>query len=170
MAICGVSLILRRCGVPSSTPHSSGFQGSCIWPFLSNFEKMICSAACYAVQLDFLNHKGSFPNIELEIRKKIRIKYCGGCNPTYERVEMVERVQSRLEDRFLFLRHDQQDLDGLILINGCPRSCASENLNRIEAPHFSIAGERDFKSLIDWLMALEKKTKTVMNSVIHQTK
>ena len=117
-----------------------------------------------------LKHKGSFPDTELEIRKKIGMKYCGGCNPTYERVEMVERVQSRLEDRFLFLRHDQQDLDGLILINGCPRSCATENLNYKEVPYRSIVGENDFETLIDWLMALEKKTKTVMNSLIHQTK
>ncbi len=93
----------------------------------------------------------------MESRKKIGIKYCGGCNPTYERIEMVERVQSRLEGRFLFLRHDQQELDGLILINGCPRSCASQDLNHIEAPHLSVAGESDFKSLIDWLEGLYEK-------------
>lgn len=93
----------------------------------------------------------------MEIRKKIGIKYCGGCNPTYERVEMVERVQFRMQDRFLFLSHDQQGPDGLILINGCPRSCASRNLNHIEAPHLSIAGESDFKSLIDWLEGLYEK-------------
>jgi hypothetical protein len=93
----------------------------------------------------------------MEGRKKIGIKYCGGCNPTYERIEMVERVQSRLEDRFVFLRHDQQELDGLILINGCPRSCASENLNHAKVPHLSISGENDFENLIDGLMILDEK-------------
>jgi hypothetical protein len=94
----------------------------------------------------------------MESRKKIGMKYCGGCNPTYDRVEMVERVQSRLEDRFLFLRHDQQDLDGLILINGCPRSCANENLDHIgEVPHLSMAGESDFENLVNWLIDLDEK-------------
>ncbi len=93
----------------------------------------------------------------MEIRKKIGIKYCGGCNPAYERVEMAERLQFRMQDRFLFLRHDQQEPDGLILINGCPRSCASQNLNHTEFPHFSMAGERDFKSLIDWLEGFYEK-------------
>ncbi|MBP1694957.1 MAG: hypothetical protein H6Q41_145 [Deltaproteobacteria bacterium] len=93
----------------------------------------------------------------MEIRKKIGIKYCGGCNPTYERVEMVERVQFRMRDRFLFLSHDQQERDGLILINGCPRSCASRNLNHIEAPHLSIAGESDFENLVNWLINLDEK-------------
>ena len=47
MAICCVSLILRRCSVRPSTPHSSGFRGPCIWPFLSNLGKMTFSAACW---------------------------------------------------------------------------------------------------------------------------
>jgi len=70
---------------------------------------------------------------------------------------MVERLQSRLKDRFLFLRHDQQDLDVLVLINGCPRSCATENLNHKEVPCHSIIGENDFETLMDWLSALNEK-------------
>lgn len=98
-----------------------------------------------------------FPKGELEIRKKIGIKYCGGCNPTYERVEMVERVQSRLKDRFLFLRYDQQNLDVLVLINGCPRSCATKNLDHKEVPYRSIVAQNDFETLMDWLTALNEK-------------
>ena len=97
------------------------------------------------------------PKGELEIRKKIGIKYCGGCNPTYERVEIVERVRSRLKDRFLFLRYDQQDLDVLVLINGCPRSCATKNLEYKEVPYRSIVAENDFETLMDWLTALNEK-------------
>lgn len=93
----------------------------------------------------------------MEIKKKIGIKYCGGCNPTYERVEMVERVQSRLENRFLFLRHDQEEPDVLVLINGCPHSCATENLNHTNIPFLSIAGESHFETLIDWLSAFDEK-------------
>jgi len=35
------------------------------------------------------------------VRKRIGIKYCGGCNPIYERIEMIQRVQSGLDDRFI---------------------------------------------------------------------
>jgi hypothetical protein len=94
---------------------------------------------------------------ELEIRKKIGIKYCGGCNTTYERVGMVERIQSRLEGRFLFLRHDQKNLDGLLVINGCARSCGTENINHMKAPYRSMDKESDFESLVQWLVALDKK-------------
>lgn len=91
------------------------------------------------------------------IRKKIGTKYCGGCNAIYERVERVEQLKFRMQDRFLFIRHDQQDLDGLILINGCPRSCAGEDLNRIETPYLSVTGEGDFENLVHWLIDLDGK-------------
>lgn len=98
-----------------------------------------------------------FPNTEWKSKKKIGIKYCGGCNPTYDRVELVQQIKSRLEARFLFIRHDQQDLDGLLLINGCHRSCAGKNLNRMGIPYWSIIGENDLGNLIDWLRALNEK-------------
>jgi 4-hydroxybutyrate CoA-transferase len=88
---------------------------------------------------------------------KIGIKYCGGCNPSYERVEMIQHVQSLLEDRFIFSIHDQQDSDIMVLVSGCPRACANKNSNHIEVPSRSIVGESDFKSLVDWLEALDEK-------------
>jgi hypothetical protein len=94
---------------------------------------------------------------EMGIRTKIGIKYCGGCNPAYERMEMIKRVQSQLKDQILFLRHDEQGLDGLILVNGCPRSCAAKDLNHKEISCHSITGENDFGTLIEGLTALNKQ-------------
>jgi hypothetical protein len=93
----------------------------------------------------------------MEMRKKIGVKYCGGCNPSYERVEMIQQVQSSLKDRFIFSIHDQQDLDMMVLVNGCPRACANKNSNHPEVPSRSIVGENDFNSLIDWLKAFDEK-------------
>ena len=90
---------------------------------------------------------------------KIGINYCGGCNPHYERVEVIQRVQSLAENRILFLRHDQQDLDGLIAVNGCLRACAVKDLNQREVPYYSIAEGNDVDHLMEWLLALEAKGK-----------
>ena len=76
-------------------------------------------------------------------KAKIGIRYCGGCNPHYERVEMIERVQSLVGDRFLFLRHDEQELDGLIAVSGCPRACAVKDLKEREVPYHSITEDGD---------------------------
>lgn len=90
-------------------------------------------------------------------RAKIGIRYCGGCNPRYERVEMIQWVQSRVEDRFLFVQYDQQDLDGLITVNGCPRACGMKHSNQREAPHYSIAEVGDLSNLMEWLSTLQPK-------------
>jgi hypothetical protein len=93
----------------------------------------------------------------MQIRKKIGIKYCGGCNPGYERVEMIQRVQFRFNDRFLFFRHDEPDIDILVLMSGCHRACAGKDLNTAKIPHCSVTGENDFDTLINWLKSLNQK-------------
>jgi len=90
-------------------------------------------------------------------RTKIGIKYCGGCNPAYERTKMIERVQSQLREQILFLRHDEQGLDGLILVNGCPRSCATKDLSPKEIFCHSITAESDLEALIESLTAFNKQ-------------
>jgi hypothetical protein len=90
-------------------------------------------------------------------KKKIGIKYCGGCNPSYERVELIRRVQALVEDRFLLLGYDQRDSCALVFVNGCPRACAGNDLDRQELPSRSITEETDFESLMDWLDALDEK-------------
>jgi hypothetical protein len=94
---------------------------------------------------------------KLQTKKKIGIKYCGGCNPAYERVEMIERIQFRFNDRFFFLRHDEPHIDVLILMSGCHRACAGENLNTKKIPYYSVTGENHFNSLINWLKSLDQR-------------
>ncbi len=94
---------------------------------------------------------------KLKNKKKIGVKYCGGCNPGYERVELMERVQVRFSNRFVFLRHDEPDMDALILVGGCHRVCAGEHLDAAAIPHCLVTGEDDFDSLINWLNLLDRK-------------
>jgi hypothetical protein len=89
--------------------------------------------------------------------KKIGIKYCGGCNPSYERVEMIQRLRSLLEGRFIFAADDLRDSDIMVLVSGCPRACPDKDSGRYDVPSHSILGENDFESLIKWLTAFDQK-------------
>ena len=93
----------------------------------------------------------------MKIRKKIGIKYCGGCNPTYERVEVIEKVQFRLGDQFLCHHHGDEDIEALILVSGCPRACAGKELILEKNSCFSVTGEGDYDALIKWLTASFEK-------------
>ena len=91
------------------------------------------------------------------VKKKIGIKYCGGCNPEYERVELIRRIQVLLQDRFLLLGYEERDLCAMVFVEGCPRACAGNDSNHQELPSRSITEEIDFENLIDWLIALDEK-------------
>ena len=90
-------------------------------------------------------------------KAKIDIRYCGGCNPHYDRVEAMERVRSLVEDRFLFLRRDGGDPDGLIAVSGCLRGCAVKDLKEQEIPYHSITECGGFDHLMEWLSAFKQE-------------
>ena len=91
------------------------------------------------------------------MKKKIGIKYCGWCNPSYERVEMIEKVRFRLGDQFLFHRHGDENVEALILVSGCPRACAGKELIQEKNSCYSVTGEGDYERLIKWLTDFAEK-------------
>ena len=58
---------------------------------------------------------------------KVAVKFCGGCNPTYDRVHYWHRVRAAVEGRINWVGTDEPDPDALILICGCPVSCPEQN-------------------------------------------
>ena len=70
---------------------------------------------------------------------------------------MVERIQFRFSDRFFLVRYDEPNIDGLILMSGCHRACAGEDLNKAKIPHCLVTGEDDFDNLIAWLKSVDRK-------------
>ncbi len=55
---------------------------------------------------------------------KIGVKYCGGCNPQYDRVAVVEGLQKRLEGRAEFVSPDHDGIDLILAVEGCATACA----------------------------------------------
>ena len=54
----------------------------------------------------------------------IAIKYCGGCNPAYDRVAAVAELLSRLADAVAVVPLDDQRADILLAVEGCSTACA----------------------------------------------
>lgn len=60
---------------------------------------------------------------------KIGIKYCGGCNPRFDREKIVERLTADYSNVFFEFAKENNLYDFVIIINGCNSACAShENL------------------------------------------
>jgi len=60
--------------------------------------------------------------------KKVAVKFCGGCDPGYDRVDYLERIRAGGENRIEWVTIDNTDFDALLLINGCQRACAERDL------------------------------------------
>ena len=55
---------------------------------------------------------------------KVRIKYCGGCNPYYDRVALVKRIESRLQGEVEFVSTEIDGVDLILAVEGCQTACA----------------------------------------------
>ena len=57
-------------------------------------------------------------------RLRIGLKYCGGCNPEYNRADFVIQLEKRLKDQAIFLPPDDENVDLILAIHGCATACA----------------------------------------------
>ena len=55
---------------------------------------------------------------------KVAIKYCGGCNPNYDRVALADYVKNRLYGSVEFVSAGVDDIDLVLAIEGCKTCCA----------------------------------------------
>ncbi|GAB6138525.1 hypothetical protein [Halanaerobaculum tunisiense] len=70
---------------------------------------------------------------------KIGVKYCGGCNPQLKRKQLVDKLKRRLAVSFTSCFSTEEELDLLLIVNGCHVGCASK-FNDYEFPTINIRG------------------------------
>ena len=49
---------------------------------------------------------------------KVGIKYCGGCNPYYDRVALVKRIENRLQGKVEFVSAANDEVDLVLAVEG----------------------------------------------------
>ncbi len=55
---------------------------------------------------------------------RIGVKYCGGCNPRYDRVAYVQTLASRWPDAVFEPAQPGQVYHRVLVVCGCPAQCA----------------------------------------------
>ena len=56
---------------------------------------------------------------------KVGIRYCGGCNPRYDRGAMVKRITEKHPEWDAGVAREGVDYDLLLVIGGCTACCAA---------------------------------------------
>jgi hypothetical protein len=55
--------------------------------------------------------------------KRIGLKYCGGCNPSYERVKYVEALRGAAGGRIEWVTAEEGGFSSLLIVCGCDKQC-----------------------------------------------
>ena len=56
---------------------------------------------------------------------KCGVRFCGGCNPRYDRVRALERIKNERPDVQFTIAEEGIEYDHLLVIGGCTNCCAS---------------------------------------------
>lgn len=59
------------------------------------------------------------------MQKKIGIRYCGGCNPRYNRGALVKRITEKYRELSIEVAKEGKAYDLLLVVGGCSSCCAS---------------------------------------------
>ena len=82
---------------------------------------------------------------------QIGIKYCGGCNPRYDRGVLVARLKAALPDIDFQPVRDGDVYDLLLVVSGCRVECADIQGIQYRLEKLGIYDEQQLEPLIDKL-------------------
>ncbi|MFP4667313.1 MAG: hypothetical protein ACOCY3_00925 [Desulfosalsimonas sp.] len=74
---------------------------------------------------------------------KVKIRYCGGCNPEIDRSQTVAQLAQMLEGRAEWTYNPEARADVILQVSGCAHACPDEeNTTSGPEPVVSIQGLR----------------------------
>lgn len=62
---------------------------------------------------------------------KVAIKFCGGCDPTFDRVEYANKIKDAAAEHLTWVDLDNGGKEAMIVICGCPKACPMDVLQNI---------------------------------------
>jgi hypothetical protein len=89
----------------------------------------------------------------LPLAMVIGIKYCGGCNPRYDRTSLVARLKSDLPKAQIVGAGDVQDY--VAVLCGCSSACAAHAHLTGRLGKSMVISAADYETLLETLRALE---------------
>lgn len=78
----------------------------------------------------------------------IGVRYCGGCNPRYDRVEFVNKVKNRFkEDKEFENAQEGVTYEALMVVGGCQNCCAAYKQYTSETEPMRIWGNEFYEDV-----------------------
>lgn len=77
-------------------------------------------------------------------KNKIALRYCGGCNPRYDRINFVRRLQRQFPDLQMEVFEPRGEYQAVLVICGCSAQCAGQGDLPVHLPRFVMAVPGDY--------------------------
>ncbi len=86
----------------------------------------------------------------------ICIKYCGGCNPRYDRKKIVDKLKCDFKDINIITQIDNEKCDFVVIIAGCTSACVNHDSIEGKYGKLIIKNIRDYLKLRETLVSVIK--------------
>jgi len=81
---------------------------------------------------------------------KLGIKYCGGCNPRYDRSQLFRRIQADFGHiHTIEIAEEKETYETLFIIGGCMNCCAKTDHLSVQGKTVRIKSPEDYEKLIE---------------------
>jgi len=77
-------------------------------------------------------------------RKRVALKYCGGCDPGFDRVEYFNRVRSAAGESIEWVTLEDSDFGAILVISGCETACPEASID--SSASYCIVSVKDDRS------------------------
>lgn len=94
---------------------------------------------------------------------KIGIKYCGGCNPRYNRMGIVDRLKKDLPDAEIVFSNEEKTADWYIIICGCTSACVKHDDLTGTCGKMVMTSYRDYSGIIEQIKNYHKDKEVRMS-------
>ena len=78
---------------------------------------------------------------------KIGVKYCGGCNPRYERSRLVQRIAEAIDHPIVPAR-EAEAWDALLIVGGCFNCCTDHAEHTAKCGKIVLRDEADYDQAV----------------------
>lgn len=88
---------------------------------------------------------------------RIGVKYCGGCNPGYDRTALIDKIKENVSSNHVFENYKQEIIyDVVIILCGCTGCFRNyENIHSKNGNIFA-STENDYSKILDKLDRINK--------------
>ena len=101
-------------------------------------------------------------------RRQIGVRYCGGCNPRYDRVALVKRIGGFFPEAEFVTAQAGVKYPAVLVVCGCPSRCA--NVSDLAVPAGRLIYLSGWEELLPVKEKLAEALKPVINAVLSALK